>query len=68
VEKQMPSPPARQSITTDVSPGDADHIVPTSPWRFALVLLGLAALLIVIGAACPEFFIGSLSQFGSDTP
>lgn len=64
----MPSTSAQQSITTDVSSKDTDHMLPISPWRFALVLLGLAAVLIVIGAAYPEFFSGSLSHFGTDTP
>ena len=64
----MPSTSAQQSITTDVSSKDTDHMLPISPWRFALVLLGLAAVLIVIGAACPEFFSGSLTHFGTDTP
>jgi hypothetical protein len=64
----MPITPSRQSISTDVPPGYADHIARTAPLRLALVLLGLATLLIVIGAAYPEFFTGSLSQFGSQSP
>jgi hypothetical protein len=65
---KMPSTLARQSFATLVLPENADNIVPTAPWRFALVLLGLAAALIIIGAAFPEFFTGSLSHFGPDTP
>jgi hypothetical protein len=51
-----------------VSSEDTDHMLPISPWRFALVLLRLAAVLIVVGAAYPEFFSDSLSHFGTDTP
>jgi len=58
---------ARQSFATLVLPENTDNIVPTAPWRFALVLLGLAAVLI-IGAAFPELFTGSFSNFGPDTP
>jgi hypothetical protein len=64
----MPSTLARQSFAAIVRPEDADNIVPTAPWRLALVLLGLAAALIILGAAFPEFFTGSFSHFGPDTP
>jgi hypothetical protein len=63
----MPSTLARQSLATVVCPENADNIVPTAG-RFALVLLGLAAALIILGAAFPEFFTGSLTHFGPDTP
>jgi len=63
----MPSTLAR-SFATVVPPEHADNIVPTASWRFALVLLGLAAVLIIIGAAFPEFFTGSLTHFDPDTP
>lgn len=36
------------------------------PWRFALILLGLAAALIILGAAFPECFTGSFTHFGPD--
>jgi hypothetical protein len=64
----MPSTLVRQSFATVVSPENADNIVPTTPWRFALVLLGLAAALIFVGGVFPEFFNGSLTHFGPDTP
>ena len=63
----MPSALAR-SFATVVPPEHADNIVPTASWRFALMLLGLAAFLIIIGAAFPEFFTGSLTHFDSATP
>jgi hypothetical protein len=63
----MPSALA-PSFATVVPPEHADNIVPTASWRFALVLLGLAAFLIIIGAAFPEFFTGSLTHFDPDTP
>jgi hypothetical protein len=63
----MPSTLAR-SFATVIPPELADNIVPTASWRFALVLLGLAAFLIIIGAAFPEFFTGSLTHFDPDTP
>ena len=59
---------AEQSFGTVVSAENADNIEPTAPWRFAMVLLGLAAALIIIGAAFPEFFTGTSSHFGPDTP
>ena len=59
---------AEQSFGSVVSAENADNIGPTAAWRFAMVLLGLAAALIIIGAAFPEFFTGILSHFGSDTP
>ena len=63
----MPSALAR-SFATVVPPEHADNIVPTASWRFALMLLGLAAFLIIIGAAFPEFFTGSLTHFDPATP
>jgi len=54
---------AQQSFATVVSPKKPDHIV-----RFALVLLGVAAALVILGAAFPEWFTGSLTHFGSGTP
>jgi len=64
----MSSTFAGQSFATLVLPETTDNIVPTAPWRFALVLLGLAAVLIIIGAAFPELFTGSFSNFGPDIP
>jgi hypothetical protein len=47
---------------------NADNIVSAAPWRFALVLLGLAAALIIVGAVFPEFFAGGFNHFSPDTP
>ena len=64
----MPSALARQSFGTVVLSENATGLVQTYTWRFALMLLGLAAALIILGAAFPEFFTGSLDHFGSDIP
>jgi hypothetical protein len=47
---------------------NADKIVSAAPWRFALVLLGLAAAMIILGAVFPGFFAGDFNHFGFDTP
>jgi hypothetical protein len=40
----------------------------TASWHAAVLLLGLAALLILAGAAFPEFFTSGFHHFGPDTP
>jgi hypothetical protein len=57
-----------RSFATVVSPENADTLVPAARWRFAFVLLGLAAALIILGAVFPGFFAGGLNHFGPDTP
>jgi hypothetical protein len=47
---------------------NADKIVSAAPWRFALVLLGLAAAMIILGAVFSGFFAGDFNHFGFDTP
>lgn len=64
----MPSAPARQAFAAMVSPENPDGAVPIGPWRFAFALLGLAAALIILAAAYPEFFTGASTHFGPDTP
>jgi hypothetical protein len=57
----------RLAGTTRVS-GRPEDTLATAPWRFGVLLLGLAIALVIIGAAYPEIFVGAFGQFGSDTP
>ena len=47
---------------------NAHNIRPAAAWQLALVLLGLAATAIILGALFPSFFADSFNHFGSDTP
>jgi len=64
----MPTMLARQPVIAVISAENAGKIVSAVPWRFALVLLGLAAALIILGAVFPGFFAGGFNHFGPDTP
>jgi hypothetical protein len=64
----MPTMLARQPVIAVISAENADKIVSAVPWRFALVLLGLAAALIILGAVFPGLFAGGFNHFGPDTP
>ena len=48
--------------------GRPEDTLATAPWRFGVLLLGLAIALVIIGAAFPEIFVGTFGHFGSDTP
>jgi hypothetical protein len=57
----------RLAGVTRVSDRPEDTLA-TAPWRFGVLLLGLAIALVIIGAAFPEIFVGTFGHFGSDTP
>jgi hypothetical protein len=57
-----------RSFAAVVSSENADALVPAARWRFAFVLLGSAAALIILGAVFPGFFADGLNHFGPDTP
>jgi hypothetical protein len=48
--------------------GRPEDTLATGPWRFGVLLLGLAIALVIIGAAFPEIFVGAFGHLGSDTP
>jgi hypothetical protein len=57
----------RLAGATGVS-GRPEHTLATAPWRFGLLILGLAIALVIIGAAFPEICVATFGHFGSDTP
>jgi hypothetical protein len=63
----MPRTLAR-SFAAVVSSESAGNNVPAVPWQFGLLLLGLAAALIILGAVFPGFFAGGFNHFGPDAP
>jgi hypothetical protein len=63
----MPIGAIHQSLAF-VAPADTEEKGRAASWPFALMLLGLAAVLIATAAEYPDFFAVGLDHLGAEVP